>query len=71
MDGQYSFGIYQAQTRMAKQSSKVNYSVDLTLNFLTMLSTGNQTFFFFSKGKHSDLIFLLCLHCCSVLSSVK
>lgn len=50
MDAQYSFGIYQAQTRMAKQSSKVNYSVDLTLNFLTMLSTGNQTFFFF-QGK--------------------
>lgn len=51
MDAQYSFGIYQAQTRMAKQSSKVNYSVDLTLNFLTMLSTGNQTFFFFFQGK--------------------
>lgn len=49
MDAQYSFGIYQAQTRMAKQSSKVNYSVDLTLNFLTMLSTGNQTFFFFPR----------------------
>ena len=60
------------------QSSRINYSVDLTLKSLTMLSTRNQAcfcccccFVCFFKGKHSDLIFLLCLHCCSVLSSVK